>query len=466
MASIVTKKGRYCVVYLYTDENGNRKQKWETYKTKVEAKNRKKEIEYKEKNGTFVIPQCRTLDDLLKEYVALYGKDKWAMSTYSSNVALIEHYISPLIGDMKLLDINTRVIEKYYQQLLKTKRIEPTVGKKRTEYCTASMVKSVHKILCSCFKQAVKWELIEKNPCLHATVPKVTYNKRDIWTAETLFHAMEVCDDDRLNMCMNLAFACSMRIGEVLGLTWDCVDIAPESIESGMASIYINKELQRVSKEALKTLNSKDVILVFPSLNSQTTTVQVLKKPKTETSIRKVFLPKTVAEMLIQWKEKQDAGIELLGDEYRNFNLVISGPMGMPTEAGTITSEFHQLIEKNELPKVVFHSIRHSSVTYKLKLNGGDVKAVQGDSGHAQVKMVTDVYSHILDDDRKNNAQLFEDAFYGGKGKEPGESDEEMSAETAAKQAGAGEAADVQQLLKLLTNPDTAALIKTLAKSL
>ena len=32
-------------------------------------------------------------------------------------------------------------------------------------------------------------------------------------------------------------------------------------------------------------------------------------------------------------------------------------------------------------PKVVFHSFRHSSITYKLKLNGGDIKAVQGDSG-------------------------------------------------------------------------------------
>ena len=48
----------------------------------------------------------------------------------------------------------------------------------------------------------------------------------------------------------------------------------------------------------------------------------------------------------------------------------------------------------------VFHSLRHSSITYKLKLNGGDMKSVQGDSGHAQVKMVADVYSHIIDEDR------------------------------------------------------------------
>ena len=54
----------------------------------------------------------------------------------------------------------------------------------------------------------------------------------------------------------------------------------------------------------------------------------------------------------------------------------------------------------------IYISLRHTSVTYKLKLNGGDVKAVQGDSGHAQVDMVTNVFSHIIDEDRKKNAQL------------------------------------------------------------
>ncbi len=61
---------------------------------------------------------------------------------------------------------------------------------------------------------------------------------------------------------------------------------------------------------------------------------------------------------------------------------------------------------------VVFHSLRHSSTTYKLKLNHGDLKATQGDTGHAQVDMITRVYAHILDEDRKVNAQKFESAFY------------------------------------------------------
>ena len=64
------------------------------------------------------------------------------------------------------------------------------------------------------------------------------------------------------------------------------------------------------------------------------------------------------------------------------------------------------------LPKVDFHSLRHSSTTYKLKLNKGDIKATQGDTGHSQADMVTRVYAHILDEDRKVNAIRMEKAFY------------------------------------------------------
>lgn len=55
---------------------------------------------------------------------------------------------------------------------------------------------------------------------------------------------------------------------------------------------------------------------------------------------------------------------------------------------------------------------KSASTTYKLKLNHGDIKATQGDTGHAQADMVTEVYSHILDEDRKINAQKFDAAFY------------------------------------------------------
>ena len=85
---------------------------------------------------------------------------------------------------------------------------------------------------------------------------------------------------------------------------------------------------------------------------------------------------------------------------------------GRPYEDRLIEKAFNQLKEKAGLPNVVFHSLRHSSTTYKLKLNHGDLKATQGDTGHAQIDMITQVYAHILDEDRKINAQKFEAAFY------------------------------------------------------
>ena len=76
-----------------------------------------------------------------------------------------------------------------------------------------------------------------------------------------------------------------------------------------------------------------------------------------------------------------------------NFIIFLSlvSTFGLPLGDGAIRGPLKKLIEDYNLPPVVFHSFRHSSVTYKLKLNGGDIKAVQGDSGHAQVNMVTDV---------------------------------------------------------------------------
>ena len=462
MASIRERNGKYNVIYSYVNDKGERKQKWETYDTKAEAKKRKKEIEYKKEMGSFVVRKCKTLDELLTEYVALYGKENWALSTYEGNVSVINNYILPIIGDTKLSEINTRFIEKYYQSLLKTKAvINPLAGKSKNEYVSTGTIRDIHKLLRNCFEQAVKWELVEKNPCTHATVPKHKSQKREIWTAETLMYAMSVCDDDRLKLAMNISFSCCLRIGELLGLTWDCVDISPEAIEENRAYVYINKESQRVKKAALEALDGKDVLLVFPTQHKNNKTVRILKTPKTESSIRKVFLPRSVANMLIDWKSQQDEMKEILGDEYMDYNLVMASTFGLPLGDGAIRNPLNKLIEEYNLPPVVFHSLRHTSVTYKLKLNGGDIKAVQGDSGHAQVNMVTDVYSHILDDDRRKNAEIFEEAFYEKKNLDP-----QMHAQQEKNNSAVAEEIDPELLAKVLANPEMRALLNSQAKTM
>ena len=85
---------------------------------------------------------------------------------------------------------------------------------------------------------------------------------------------------------------------------------------------------------------------------------------------------------------------------------------GCPYEQRVIDKMFYRLIEKNHLRPVVFHSLRHSSTSLKLKLSGGNIKAVQGDTGHAEARMVTDTYAHGFDADRKLIAQEMDTGFF------------------------------------------------------
>lgn len=462
MASIQKRNKKYCVIYSYIDEKGKKKQKWETYRSYQEALKRQKEIEYKQSLGNLVVPNCKTVKQLMAEYVKLYGRKKWALSTYEGNVGLINNYILPAIGDKKLSDINTHFLENYYQRLLETPATENPYNKNRNGKCVGtSTVRDIHKILRSCFKQAVKWDLMEKNPALLAEVPEHNGKEREIWDAKTMMYAIDVCEDKSLKLAMNLSFACCLRMGELLGLTWDCVDVSEEAIEEHRAFLYVNKEVQRVQKESLKTLDEKDVIYVFPEESKRCKTVRILKKPKTESSIRRVFIPKSVALMLVEWKAEQDELKELLGDEYSDFNLVMATSYGMPKGGEYFRKSLNRLIKEHNLPKIVFHSIRHSSVTYKLKLNGGDIKSVQGDSGHSQADMVTRVYSHIIDEDRRYNADRFEEAFYQKKDADP-----EMHGKKGSKSLNIPDGVDADMLQKVLENPETAALLSALVKSI
>lgn len=142
-------------------------------------------------------------------------------------------------------------------------------------------------------------------------------------------------------------------------------------------------------------------------------------------------------------------------------NLVMATTFGNPIGTGAIRGQLKKLIEEHNLPPVVFHSLRHSSVTYKLKLNGGDIKAVQGDSGHSQVDMVTDVYSHIIDEDRRRNAELFEEAFYEKKNLDP-----KMREETTTQTVDVPDDVDAELLAKILANPEMKALLASLAKAM
>lgn len=120
-----------------------------------------------------------------------------------------------------------------------------------------------------------------------------------------------------------------------------------------------------------------------------------------------------MALKLVQYKKDQQELQEFLGCDSHDYNLVVALENGNPVEGKIVRDRFTSLCKNNGFEVVVFHSLRHLSTGYKLKLTNGDIKSVQGDTGHAEAEMVTDVYSEIIDEDRRLNAQKMDEQFYG-----------------------------------------------------
>ncbi|MBE7003591.1 MAG: site-specific integrase, partial [Ruminococcaceae bacterium] len=141
----------------------------------------------------------------------------------------------------------------------------------------------------------------------------------------------------------------------------------------------LDRELHRcnnASIEALERVNRSTIILKFPPvMPKNATTTLVLKAPKTESSNRIIYLPAAVVEELKRAKRKQAECKALLGDEYKDYDLVVSQINGRPYEVRVIDKMLYKLIKKNGLRPVVFHSLRHSSTSLKLKLSKGNIKA-------------------------------------------------------------------------------------------
>ena len=130
--------------------------------------------------------------------------------------------------------------------------------------------------------------------------------------------------------------------------------------------------------------------------------------------IRTVYLPKTTAKLLQKWLQWQEELKHTPGKVYQDFGLVVTLDNGRPIESRIIGSELKKLIKDNALPEVDFHSLRHTSTSVKLVLSNGDIKSVQGNTGHSQAKMVTDIYAEIDNRHRQENARKFDRQFFSG----------------------------------------------------
>ena len=135
--------------------------------------------------------------------------------------------------------------------------------------------------------------------------------------------------------------------------------------------------------------------------------------PKTEASCRTIFMTAALREELKQWLERLKREEALDPERYRNSGMLLRLPNGLAVEPVLIRKKFLKWQDAHpEFPRIVFHGLRHSSATYQLMISGGDIKAVQGTTGHASADMLVNTYAHIQQSSRVELGKKFESGFY------------------------------------------------------
>lgn len=436
MASIQKRGKTYSVVYYKKDEAGAVKQVWESGYSYNHARTRKAKIELEiaqeqeeelkrahervensevEEDEKKFEPKSMTVSAFLREYIDKYGSKKWVGSTYEGNLGLMENYVHPYIGDKDLVSIKTKTVDDYYDFLLKEATPSANMGKPRREHLSPATIHQLHKVLRCAFNVAVRWDYIEKNPFLNATLPDHQEKERIALEPEQVLKILDyTCRPDNydyflIHCAVLIAIGCTLRGGEICGLQWDRVDFEKQLFN-------VDRVIDRVSKDAMSKLSKMEILYQFPNLYPGTRTTIVLKRPKTKGSIRLAEIPTSILQALSTLEEMQEQLKTDLGPTgYIDYNLVICQANGRPLMTEHLNKRFKDILCEINDPdinpeEIVFHSLRHTSASTKLILSNGDYNSVKHAGGWANLEMLTRRYgAHSFVSDRERLAQKMDD---------------------------------------------------------
>ena len=466
MASIRQRSKNSFAVIFQNGEGETRRQVWESGYTKADAKARKAQIEFEEARGitthsineenhdrlnksiataeaareakaAYISPidaqAMAEIEDVgeslmfipfMEEFIRIYGSKKWGESYYSSGMKLLKNYVYEYWRSVPIAKFTVKAIDDYYTWLVtECKAATSKYNPKKGAVVSPSVVNDIHKILRCAFNKAVKWQYIESNPFINATLPEYKSKVRPALTPSEIEKVLEHTDKPSdynlflIHCAMNLAFAGSMRGGEIGGLQWDDI------IDPKRRVLYINKTIDRVDRDALETVSKTEVYFKFPCHDPRAKSIIVLKNTKEDGgSDRNCYLPATVYDKLMRLKEMQADLKNLLGDDgYYDYGMMLCQENGKFLLTKHLNKKFQDVLKEMDIkPKkgncqFVFHSIRSTATTYNLKISGKDIKAVQGENGQKDAKMVTHQYSRILEEDRSRIADIMDAKFYGRK---------------------------------------------------
>ena len=212
------KRGNtYSVRYNYKDHNGKPCKGWETFKTKAEAQERKITVEKELLDGTFLVPDAMTVEEMLYKWILIQSsKHKWSPKAYTQSAAMVQNLIVPYIGKRKVQDLRTYDIEQFYAtlsqppcgQYVHGEKQELTENQKK-RLLSSTSIHEVHTLLKTAFSYAVDWDLIHKSPTPREA-PKVNTEERTIWDERTMLAALQTIENPALHLAVHLGMILSL----------------------------------------------------------------------------------------------------------------------------------------------------------------------------------------------------------------------------------------------------------------
>lgn len=325
--------------------------------------------------GMYVEPNRMTLSEWLDQWSADYfvGLKPLTVSSYTS---CIQNHLKPGLGAVRLQDLDTRTIQRFYNGL--------GVPVSNRDALSPKTVANIHGVLHAALQQAVANRYIPFNPSDATKLPRIEAHEiKPLDEVETKLFWQAVKGDSFENL-FKVTFLTGMRQGEALGLTWDCVDF-----EQG--SILINKQLQKEKKV--------DGQFHLVSLKND--------KP------RKLTPAPLVMQLLKERKLEQQEQQEKAGEAWSNpMNLVYTMPLGSHLIPQTVVRHYKKCVSSIGRPDARFHDLRHSYAVASIR-SGDGPKELQAALGHHSPSFSLSVYGHVTDQMQQASAARMENYIKG-----------------------------------------------------
>ena len=325
-----------------------------------------------------------TLKAWLEKWFEVYQKPSVRANTWERQALCLKNII-PIIGNLRLDKLRAEDVQGLYNQLATTgkKRIDKETKKIKLGPLSSQTVVHCHNVLHKALQQAVKLKYIPYNVTDDAEVPSIKRKDINPMTEEQAKHFLKAVKPHRLYASFLLDLSTGLRLGELLALAWDDVDL-------DKGAVFVRRSIQNrqnggVVFEDVKSKKSRRTIPLPPDV------VAELKLHKSRQEEEHQKAREKAAKHAKKFKVEIDPEYYWVesGMVFRQIN-------GDRLDPRSFYRTYQKLLkEEAKMSDFRFHDLRHTFATLMIK-KGVDVKIVSEMLGHASIQITYDTYVHIM----------------------------------------------------------------------